>query len=328
MRMPTLLAILAAVALLGCDNKSKSAPESVAPDRMSSTPAPLSPPTLAPEATGSEGRAGFGAVMGGVKKTHTPTEPGSAFVRSAQLEFRCKSVLQATAAIEGIVAENGGFVAMSSLTSKRDQWHDLPYGGDSVLEVQRISVENTMALRVPNDRLDTVLASIQPLIVFLNSRTVRADDVKLELHRAQEESHRLDLAAQRLHALTRDQSGHVQDLARVDEQSLQHQQQSAAAAAHAEGLQEQVELSSIQLALYQHQETRVDTLARPLEQIWREPLGRRTIRSLDQGWKAAVEVGLWLVANWILLLLLGLVGFLLYRRQRKSLPKEQSSEHS
>jgi hypothetical protein len=325
MRTPILLAIFVAAILLGCDNKPKSDPESAAPDRMGSTPVSL--PSPAPEAPGSGDRASFSEI-GSAKKVKRPGEPGSEFVRSAQLEFRCKSVVQATAAIEGIVAENGGFVALSSLTSRRDQWHDLPYGGDSVLEVQRISVENTMQLRVPNDRLDTVLANIQPLIVFLNSRTVRADDVKLELHRAQEESRRLDLAAQRLQALARDKSGHVQELARVDEQALQRQQQAAAAAAHAEGLQEQVELSAIQVALYQHLETRVDTLARPLEQIWREPIWRRFGRSLGQGAEAGLEVALWLVAHWILLFLLGMVGFLLYRRQRKSLSKERSSDLS
>lgn len=322
MRMPTLLAIIAVTALLGCNKQQKSDSESAAPDRTSSTPEPVAP--AAPEAIGSGGRGAFGEIEG-VKKVKTPGEPGSAFVRSAQLEFRCKSVMQATAAIEGIVAENGGYVALSSLTSKRDQWHDLPYAEDSVLEVQRISVENTMQLRVPNDRLDTVLARIQPLIVFLDSRTVRADDVKRELHRSQEEFRRLDSAAKRLQALAREKSGHIQALASVDEQALQRQQQAAAAAAHAGGLQEQVELSSIHVALYQHLETRVDTLARPLEQIWREPLWRRTARSLDQGWEAAVEVGLWLVAHWILLLLLGLVGFLLYRRQRKSLSRLGSS---
>jgi hypothetical protein len=324
MRIPTLLAILAVTALLGCNKEEKAVAESAAPDRVRSGPEPLPFSAPASEAMGSGGRGAFGEIEA-VKKAKVPGEPGSAFVRSAQLEFRCKSVVQATAAIEGIVAENGGFVALSSLTSKRDQWHDLPYGDDSVLQVQRISVENAMQLRVPNERLDTVLARIQPLIVFLDSRTVRVDDVKRELQRSQDEFRRLDSSAKRLQALAREKSGYVQELSRVDGQVLQRQQQAAAAAAHAEGLQDQVELSSIQVALYQHQETRVDTLARPLEQIWREPLWRRTARSLDQAWEAAVGVGLWLVAHWILLLLLGLVGFLLYRRQRKPPPKERAA---
>lgn len=328
MRIPTLLAIFAVTAFLGCSKQEKSDAESAAPpDRMRSTPGPLPFPAPAPEERSSGGRGAFGETEN-VKKGKMPGEPGSAFVRSAQLEFRCKSVEQATAAIEGIVAENGGFVALSRLTSKRDQWHDLPYGDDSVLQVLRVSVENTMQLRVPNERLDTVLARIQPLIVFLDSRTVRADDVKRELHRSQEEFRRLDLAAQRLQALAREKSGSIQALAKVDDQAVQRQQQAAAAAAHAEGLQDQVELSSIQVALYQHQETRVDTLARSLEQIWREPLWRRTVRSLDQGWEGAVGVGLWFLAHWIHLLLLGLVGFFLYRRQRKPLPKERSSDLS
>lgn len=286
-----------ALAVLGCQKKEEAAPE-MAQDRSERSmaePAPAAPsamPSLSAESA-----------------------PQRQFVRSAELRFRCRSVVQATASIERIVAANGGYVESNDLRSSVAETRERPYGMDSVLEIQRVEIWNAMTLRVPNDRLDTVLAAIEPLVAFLDQRTIRAQDVGRELRRAERERLRMERAGERLRALEQNPAK-VRDLAHVEEQAQQREDRAVGAMDRSDELKEQVALSSVQVSLYQHRESRVDTLQRPLEEVWKEPFSSRFVRAFLEGWSGFLGLVLWLLSNWLVLAILAGIVALVVRLRR------------
>jgi hypothetical protein len=310
MPRPTpLFALASFLVLVACQKKEEEAPPLFEPSREAS--APMS----------------YEAGMGSADRMVASVAPGSSteasapqrqFVRSADLRFRTRSVESATRSIQAIVARHGGFVELDDLRSTVREERTRSYGSDSLLAIYRVDVTNTLSLRVPNDRLDTVLALVSPLVAFLDHRTVRAQDVGMELRRAERERQRMERAQRRVLDLIDESTGKLKDKTTADEQAQQREDRAAAAADQRDNLLAQVELSSIQIALYQHPETRQDTLERPLHEIWREPYSKRLARSLGEGWDSFVSFVLWVLSNWFwwTLFVGALVLFLRRRRTR------------
>ncbi|MDI1317467.1 DUF4349 domain-containing protein [Flavobacterium sp.] len=79
------------------------------------------------------------------------------FVQTADLKFKVKNVAKSTYVIENIVGKNGGFVTFTDLKSNSSEKSETKISKDSTLETNRITVDNTIRLRVPNAKLDTIL---------------------------------------------------------------------------------------------------------------------------------------------------------------------------
>jgi len=299
---------LAGLAVLGCQKKEEAAPavessayaDAVSPQAAKEmSEAPAVPSTMAPS---------VGSAAAADRK----------FVRSAEMRFRCRSVVQATTAIERIVADAGGYVARNDLQVRSIEVHEEPYADDSLRRVERVDIVNDLVLQVPNDRLDSVLARLSPLVAALDRRVVTAQDVGQELRRADRERRRQERASQRLENLVDERAGKVRDLSSVLDNASDRADRADAALAREEDLLAQVALSSVSVSIYQHPETRLDTLAQPLYQVWRESLWSRFGAAAREGWDGFVEFVLWFVSHWTLVLVLaGIVyGFVRLRRSR------------
>lgn len=306
--MKSSLPIVACLSLvfLGCQKKEEAAPP-YEPASMEAPPPQTPMPSEA--ASGDMAKSSMAEARSQVSQAQ--------FVRSADLRFRCKSVAQATERIEQIVAANGGYVELNDLRSQISEVKERPFGTDSILEIQRVEVWNTLQLRVPNDRLDTVLAWIAPLISFLDNRTIRAQDVGKELRRAERERRRMERASERLKDLA-ENPGRIRDLAQIEDQATQRDAQADAASDQSDDLRGQVALSAVQIAIYQHREPRSDTLQRPLDETWREPFWKRLGRSFQEGWSMFQSVMLWLVAHWFWVLLVVVIAKYFHYKRGKS----------
>ncbi len=300
----SLLAACIGLAFFGCQKKSEEAPA------MADEPSYYAAPSAPTESDVSSSKS----VGAAADASRAPT-PVRQFVRSADLRFRCRSVAQTTSTIERIVAFNGGFVELNDLRSRIEESRVRPFGEDSLLAIRRVEIWNTMVLRVPNDRLDTVLAQMAPLVAFLDHRTIRAQNVTQELRRAERDKRRMERASERMQNLVQN-PGKVKDLAQVDDLALDRQTRADAALDRTEGLHEQVELSSVQLALYQHPEPLTDTLQRPLAETWREPFWKQAARGFTEGWEAGLDFALWWISHWVLVVVL-IAGFAAFRKFRK-----------
>ncbi len=103
------------------------------------------------------------------------------FIRTADIKFKVKDVVQSTYQIEDVVKTNGGFVTYTNLNSDVNEVSHTAISSDSTLEATTFTVNNSITLRVPNFKLDTTLKEIAKTVDFLDSRLIKADDVALQL---------------------------------------------------------------------------------------------------------------------------------------------------
>lgn len=103
------------------------------------------------------------------------------FMRNADMRFSVKDVRQATYDIEKIVRKYDGFVTYTSLTGNKYLNNSVRVTKDSVMEIYKMNVTNEITLRVPNNNLDSTLIELNGIIEFIDNRTIKADDVKLQL---------------------------------------------------------------------------------------------------------------------------------------------------
>ncbi|HEY1039470.1 MAG TPA: DUF4349 domain-containing protein [Bacteroidia bacterium] len=103
------------------------------------------------------------------------------FMRNADMRFSVKDVRQATYDIENIVRKYDGFVTYTSLNGNKYLSNSTRITKDSVMEVYKMTVTNEITLRVPNANLDSALIELNKIIEFIDNRTIKADDVKLQL---------------------------------------------------------------------------------------------------------------------------------------------------
>ncbi len=103
------------------------------------------------------------------------------FIRTAELKFKVKSVIKSTYDIEEITNRHGGFVTLTSLISDIDNVTTTAVSADSSLETTYYKVTNSITLRIPNTKLDTTLKEISRNIDFLDYRTIKAQDVALQI---------------------------------------------------------------------------------------------------------------------------------------------------
>ena len=76
----------------------------------------------------------------------SPAVADRKFVRSAEMRFRCRSVVQTTTAIERIVADAGGYVARNDLQVRMAEAHEEPHGDDSLIRIERVDIVNDLQL--------------------------------------------------------------------------------------------------------------------------------------------------------------------------------------
>src|SRR6478672_3489629 len=110
-----------------------------------------------------------------------PKNSNCKFVRTADVKFKVKNVLQSTTAVEDATTQFGGFVTYTNLQTNINQEEKIKVSPDSTLVNTKFTVENEMTIRVPNKQMDTVVKTIAKQIGFLNYRIIKADDVSLQM---------------------------------------------------------------------------------------------------------------------------------------------------
>lgn len=103
------------------------------------------------------------------------------FVRTAEMKFEAKNVIEATYDIEDIVKQNDGFVTESNLKNNILSEKAVEISTDSMILIKTYALSNHLILRVPSAKLDTTLKMIARNIYFLDYRTINAQDVALDI---------------------------------------------------------------------------------------------------------------------------------------------------
>ncbi|BAP33786.1 uncharacterized protein CHSO_4749 [Chryseobacterium sp. StRB126] len=121
------------------------------------------------------------------------------FIKTADVNMEVKDVYNATIAIEKSAQDLGGFVTKSNLQSNVVYEDTYNTSDTEAMLIKKYKTENTMQVRVPTEKLGEFLTFINTNKLFLNSRTINAEDVtanikysELEAKRNQKTSENID----------------------------------------------------------------------------------------------------------------------------------------
>ena len=242
------------------------------------------------------------------------------FIRTADLKFRVKSVIDATYDIENIAVKNSGFVTFTNLQSRVNYVTSKNISADSILETTHYTVTNSIILRVPNTKLDITLKEISRNIDYLDHRIIKADDVALQLLANDLAQKRATKSEQRL-ANAIDNRGRKLNETVDAEQLLTRQQERADNAKIANlSIEYQINFSTINLLIYQRQTLKREILQNDKSIKEYEPsLWTRLVAAAKSGWNILAAILVFLVNIWALFLIAGLifVSYKLYKHKFK-----------
>lgn len=98
-------------------------------------------------------------------------------IKTADVNMEVKDVYDATISIEKSVQELGGFVTHSDLKSNVVSEETYNTSDEQAMLIKKYQTENTMQVRVPTEKLGELLTLINNKKLFLNARSIHAEDV-------------------------------------------------------------------------------------------------------------------------------------------------------
>ena len=239
------------------------------------------------------------------------------FIRTADLKFKVKSVVNATYAIENITNELGGFVTFTELNSHIDNTTTTAVSADSSLETTYFTVVNQIVLRVPNTQLDTTLKSIANLIDYLDYRIIKADDVALNILANKLTQERSKKNEKRLTDAIDNRGKKLKETTTAEELLLRKQEQADNAKISNLSLNDQVNFSTVSLLIYQRQAIKRELISNYKNIDEYTPgFGNRILGALRSGWEIVQNIIIFITQIWGLILL-AIVIFILFKRYNK-----------
>jgi hypothetical protein len=189
------------------------------------------------------------------------------FIRKANLKCKVKDVLQSTKQIEQFANAAGGYITHSDLSSTKDYSNSIHFKKDSLMERTYYTATSYITMRVPNKQLDSVLAKITDLAVFVDYRTINCDDVKMKLYANKLAENRYQVYKSRLQNKIDNKDAKLNQIADAEENALEKQTMADTKRVESYDLTDQVNYSTVILNLYQAQNsiTNIEVLPNNIE---------------------------------------------------------------
>ncbi len=242
------------------------------------------------------------------------TFPERQFVRTADLKFRVRDVAQTTHTVEDLTSRYGGFITQNHLSSGEISTHSVQVTADSLLETTEYRVENNLALRVPNQNLDSLLRELSRQVQFLDYRIVNADEVSLQLLENKLRLQRTAAAEKRYEKAIEGRGRKLNETLQGESDRLALGQETDASTLRNLALADQVRYSTVKLSLYQRTTRTQEKVAAPVDvPVYRPSLATRLAEAFLTGWEIMETLLVVLTRLWALWLL-GLLIWLGYRK--------------
>ena len=235
-------------------------------------------------------------------------------IRTAELKFKAKNVVQTVYTIEEIAGTHNGFVSYSNLAGERNYVEEIPINKDSTLILTHYTVTNQMVIRVPDVKLDTVLKSIAKQIDFLDYRIIKADDVSLTFRANQLAQSRSKQSAQRVRNAIDNRGRRLNETIDAEDVLYDRQQNADNAWLSNLSLMDQVEYSTVKLFIYQQESILKELIANEKNiDAYQPGFGSRFVDALSWGGNVLLDIILFLVNIWPFILILG-IGWWIYKK--------------
>ncbi len=231
------------------------------------------------------------------------------FIRTADIKFKVKSVINSTYDIENICNNQGGFVTYTNLASTIENQSEIPISADSTLETIHYAVTNSIIFRVPNTKLDTTLKDIAKNIDYLDYRIIKADDVSLQMLANKLTQNRVVKNETRLAKDIDNNTKKLTETMTAEEILFKKQEQADNAKISNLSMADQVSFSTVNLLIYQRETVKRTVIANDKNITAYQP-GFWSIvwDAIQLGWSMILELFLFVSKLWAFLV----GGFLLY----------------
>ncbi len=243
------------------------------------------------------------------------------YIRTADIKFRVKNVRWCTLKIEDIIGSHNGIVEYTELRSEPMGTQIIAQSEDSSLEIIHFRVTNTMTLRVPNNELDSTLRAIGKLAEFLDFRIIKADNVTLSYLNKQKTAQRLSNYDKRISNTINDKGNKLTDINQAEENRLIRQEEADNNLIEKLSLQDKIDLSTIQLEIYQHASMMKTLVEREKEiEPYKPGFDTRLGNGVMTGWRILEYLVLAIVNLWSVLLIVAVTLFVirfLIKRNKK-----------
>ncbi|NIF07338.1 DUF4349 domain-containing protein [Chryseobacterium sp. Tr-659] len=143
------------------------------------------------------------------------------FIKTADVSMEVKDVYNATIAIEKSVQELGGFVTNSNLHSNVISEDTYNTSSQEAMLVKKYQTENTMQVRIPTEKLGELLTAINNNKLFLNSRSINAEDVTANIKYSELEGKRNQKTSENIDQLKTNKDKVILDDKNMSEGNLQ-----------------------------------------------------------------------------------------------------------
>ena len=174
-----------------------------------------------------------------------------------------------------------------------------------------------MTVRIPQAQLDSFLKDLSGVIGFLDYRVIEAKDISLQLLSNELERQRLASYDRDLSQAIGKRGGKLSEITDASQAILDKQQASDEAHIATLRLMDQVELSTVELNLYQAPVYSVKRVVSSISSPVYEPsFGEKMTHSLKSGWDMVGSFVLFLAKIWVLLLV-SIAAWILYRGMRR-----------
>ena len=221
------------------------------------------------------------------------------FIRTADARFKVKDVAQSTYKIENLTKNVGGFVTLSELRSTVTENDETQVSQDSLLKTTRYEVNNTMSLRVPNVKLDTLLRSLAKEVQFLDYRVIKADDVNLQLLANELSQKRNANTSKRLETAIDKKGNKLKEINEAEANLASKKENSDSSYINNLSLKDQVNFSTVTLELYQNEQLKYELVANEKNvNAYRPNLGIQVWESIKTGWFVFEGIVAFLVQLW------------------------------
>jgi Domain of unknown function (DUF4349) len=241
------------------------------------------------------------------------------FIRSADLKFKVKNVQAASNAVEDLVEKYQGFTTKSELTSNILNIKELELSQDSILQNKSYEISSEISIRIPNETFDKTLREIQPLMQFLDKKSVSAEDVSLSLMSSELRKKRYSKFEKRYEKAIETKGKKLTETTKTEENLLEYQANADNNQIETLQLKDNVNYSTITLHLYQPVSV-VQEMLPNLENThaFMPNLFVRLWQSIRVGWYLFEDLLVGITKLWFLILM-GLFGFWAYKlRLRKA----------
>lgn len=221
------------------------------------------------------------------------------FIRTADLKFKVKSVVESTYDIEEITDRHGGFVTFTNLASDITNFTSTAVSADSSLETTYFTVTNSIVIRVPNTKLDTTLKEIATNIAYLDYRVIKAEDVALQILSNKLAQIRSAKSEERISNAIDNRGKKLNETTTAEDLLLSKQEQKDNAHLSNLSLNDQVNFSTINLSIYQRQVIQRELVANEKNLDAYEPgFASKIFESLKYGWSMLEAFLVFLAKLW------------------------------